>query len=204
MAALCAGWSAASPSSSPPISLRPQSLRAGTNWCASRPSSDSNLAQLLPRERSLRGSQMAIRACRQQVYFRMMQRRSGPQRCKICFASMPMAQRFNLAAERRLPELHSPGRLEDLSWNAVHDEILVMSREPTGGRSDKIAAKVAADFYDMGLAAGKYLTMIQLDTSGLGATLMFMRLLRSRRHCSRPRDGRRPTSSGQMKRGSNS
>ncbi len=33
-----AGWSPASPSSSPPISLRPQSLRAGTSWCASRPS----------------------------------------------------------------------------------------------------------------------------------------------------------------------
>jgi hypothetical protein len=44
--------------------------------------SDSNFAQLLPRERSLRGSQAAIRACRQQVYFRMMQRRSGlPLRC---------------------------------------------------------------------------------------------------------------------------
>jgi periplasmic protein TorT len=33
-----------------------------------------------------------------------------------------------------------------------------------GINSDKIAARVAADFYDMGLAAGKYLTALQLDT----------------------------------------
>jgi protein TorT len=34
-----------------------------------------------------------------------------------------------------------------------------------GINSDKIAARVAADFYDMGLAAGKYLTTLQQDTS---------------------------------------
>jgi protein TorT len=34
-----------------------------------------------------------------------------------------------------------------------------------GISSDKIAARVAADFYDMGLAAGKYLTMLKPDTS---------------------------------------
>jgi hypothetical protein len=66
-------------SSSPPISLRPQSLRASAPRDRR---SDSNSAQLLPRERSLRGSQTAIRAFRQQVYFRMMHRRSGPQRCR--------------------------------------------------------------------------------------------------------------------------
>jgi periplasmic protein TorT len=33
-----------------------------------------------------------------------------------------------------------------------------------GINSDKIAARVAADFYDMGLAAGKYLTALPLDT----------------------------------------
>ena len=38
--------------------------------------SDSNFAQLFPRERSLRGSQTAIRACRPQAYFQMMQRRA--------------------------------------------------------------------------------------------------------------------------------
>jgi hypothetical protein len=46
---------------------------------------------------------------------------------------MPIARQFNLAAERPLPDLHSPGGLEDLSESAVHDEILVASREPTGG-----------------------------------------------------------------------
>jgi hypothetical protein len=49
--------------------------------------SDSNFAQLLPRERSLGGSQTAIRACRQQACFRMMQRRRGPLRYRYCFAS---------------------------------------------------------------------------------------------------------------------
>jgi hypothetical protein len=39
--------------------------------------SDSNFAQLLPRDRSLRGSQTAIRTCRLQVHFRIMQRWSG-------------------------------------------------------------------------------------------------------------------------------
>lgn len=34
-----------------------------------------------------------------------------------------------------------------------------------GVSSDKIAARVAADFYDMGLAAGKYLTMLQTDAA---------------------------------------
>lgn len=34
-----------------------------------------------------------------------------------------------------------------------------------GINSDKITARVAADFYDMGLAAGKYLTALQRDTS---------------------------------------
>jgi protein TorT len=34
-----------------------------------------------------------------------------------------------------------------------------------GINSDKIAARVAADFYDMGLAAGKYLTTLQPDTT---------------------------------------
>jgi periplasmic protein TorT len=34
-----------------------------------------------------------------------------------------------------------------------------------GINSDKIAARVAADFYDMGRAAGKYLTMLQPDAS---------------------------------------
>ena len=34
-----------------------------------------------------------------------------------------------------------------------------------GINSDKIAARVAADFYDMGLAAGKYLKTLQPDTS---------------------------------------
>ena len=34
-----------------------------------------------------------------------------------------------------------------------------------GINSDKITARVAADFYDMGLAAGKYLTTLQPDTS---------------------------------------
>jgi protein TorT len=33
-----------------------------------------------------------------------------------------------------------------------------------GINSDKITARVAADFYDMGLAAGKYLTVLQSDT----------------------------------------
>jgi hypothetical protein len=39
------------------------------------------------------------------------------------------AQHFNLAAERPLPELHSPGGLEDLILNAM----LVTSGEPTSG-----------------------------------------------------------------------
>ena len=34
-----------------------------------------------------------------------------------------------------------------------------------GINSDKITARVAADFYDMGLAAGKYLAKLQPDTS---------------------------------------
>ena len=34
-----------------------------------------------------------------------------------------------------------------------------------GINSDKIAARVAADFYDMGLAAGKYITALQADPS---------------------------------------
>jgi protein TorT len=34
-----------------------------------------------------------------------------------------------------------------------------------GINSDKIAARVAADFYDMGSAAGKYLTTLQTETS---------------------------------------
>jgi periplasmic protein TorT len=37
-----------------------------------------------------------------------------------------------------------------------------------GINSDKITARVAADFYDMGLAAGKYLTSLQADTSKAG------------------------------------
>jgi hypothetical protein len=45
---------------------------------------------------------------------------------------MPIAQHFNLAAERPLPDLHSPGGLKDLSQSAVHDEILVTSGEPAG------------------------------------------------------------------------
>ena len=34
-----------------------------------------------------------------------------------------------------------------------------------GINSDRTTARVAADFYDMGLAAGKYLTTLQPDTS---------------------------------------
>src|ERR1700726_2902520 len=34
-----------------------------------------------------------------------------------------------------------------------------------GVSSDKITARVAADFYDMGMVAGKYLTKLQPDTS---------------------------------------
>jgi hypothetical protein len=32
-----------------------------------------------------------------------------------------------------MPDLHSPGGLEDLSQSTMHDEILVTSGEPTGG-----------------------------------------------------------------------
>jgi len=42
-----------------------------------------------------------------------------------------------------------------------------------GINSDKIAARVAADFYDMGMAAGKYLTTLQPDTSKLAKVAWF-------------------------------
>ena len=42
-----------------------------------------------------------------------------------------------------------------------------------GINSDKITARVAADFYDMGLAAGKYLTMLQPNASKVAKVAWF-------------------------------
>jgi hypothetical protein len=98
-----ARWLVAGLTFSPPISLRPQSLRAGRSWCASRPSQViRTLLNFFLERDSLRGSQTAIRARRQQVSL-MMQRRSGPRRCGSCFASTSRNTLVSFPA-RREPE----------------------------------------------------------------------------------------------------